>query len=121
MMKGWVKKQGLGIKATLQRFRCISLISAISFKGDHNYAFVLGNNNKYTFITFLEQLVDLYDKNDKEWREKKIIMMDNATVHQSKEVKSYIIRQRIPVLFTGVASFISVPVEMLFSRIKRKF
>ena len=31
MMKGWVKKMGLGINTSLQKYKCISLISAISF------------------------------------------------------------------------------------------
>jgi len=47
--------------------------------------------------------------------------MDNATVHKAREVIQFIVREKIPILFTGVASFLAIPVEMLFSRIKRKF
>lgn len=31
--KGWVKKQSLAIKSSLRKFKCISLISAVFFKG----------------------------------------------------------------------------------------
>jgi hypothetical protein len=59
--KGWVKKQKMAMRPTLRRFKCITLISAISFTGENDYAFVIGNNNSRSFINFLEKLVNKYD------------------------------------------------------------
>ena len=58
--KGSVKKQTMAMRPTLRRFKYIKLISAISFIGENDYAFVIGNNNSRSFINFLKQLVNKY-------------------------------------------------------------
>lgn len=47
--------------------------------------------------------------------------MDNASIHTARRVIEFINQRDIPVLFTGVASFYAIPVEMVFSHIKRRF
>jgi hypothetical protein len=51
---------------------------------------------------------------------KKLIVMDNAAAHCSSEGKQYINKNQIPVLFSGVASFLAIPDEIIFEHIKRK-
>ena len=47
--------------------------------------------------------------------------MDNAKIHKSKIVKEFIECISIPVPFTGLASFLDVPVEMCFAHSNWKF
>lgn len=83
--------------------------------GDHYYAFVVGNNNQKTFLKYLQQLVWKLNQVEKDWRTKKLIVMDNAAIHASKEIKIFLELNNIPVLYTGVASFKAIPVELLFA------
>ena len=90
LMQGWVNKQRSPIKATLRRFRSITIISAIEFTGEHHYCFVLGNNNRITFLRYLELFVQRMDAIDLQWRMKKTIILDNANIHSASEVSAFI-------------------------------
>jgi hypothetical protein len=58
---------------------------------------------------------------DPSWRSKKIIVFDNASIHSTKEVKTFMQEMQILYMFTVVASFLAVPIEIVFGIIKRKF
>jgi hypothetical protein len=47
--------------------------------------------------------------------------MDNSPCHRNPTVHEYIKKEKLPVLFTGPASFDIVGNEYLFASIKRKF
>jgi hypothetical protein len=47
--------------------------------------------------------------------------MDNAAIHSSNTVNQYIEINMIHVLYTGVASFNAILVELVFAYIKMKF
>ena len=44
---------------------------------------------------------------------KKLLIMDDAAIHSSKTVKVYIEIKMIPVLYSGIASFNAIPVELV--------
>ena len=104
-----------------QRFRNISLISAISEKGNHWFSLVSGTNNAATFLHFMKQLVEEHEKHDPAWRSNYVIVMDNARIHHHKDVKAYVVKMKVPILYSGPASCASAPVERLFAHIKRGF
>lgn len=68
----------------------------------------------------MEGLVWRFNLIDKEWKMRKLLIIDNAAIHCCKAVKEYIEINRIPVLYTGVASFNAIPVELVFAHIKKK-
>ena len=111
LMQGWVKRGCAAIKSTLSKFKNISLISEKEFSGEHYYSFDVGNNNRYTFIRYLEQLVERLDRVQKHWRNKKVIVLDNACVHSFHEVKNVIESKQKPILFLGMASFLAILIE----------
>ena len=66
-------------------------------------------------------LVQKMDKDDKYWKSKFFLLLDNATMHSTQLILKYIKDEKIPVLFTAPASFEAVPVEAMFKYIKSKF
>lgn len=70
-------------KVDAENFKNITLISAVEFSGEHFYSFVVGNNNRYTFTRYLEQLVDNLENINKNWRNNKVIILDNVSVHSA--------------------------------------
>ena len=70
----------------MQRLRSISLIAAVSSKGDFLYTVNHGRNNGSTFILFLVKLCEHLNSVDPVWRENTILLLDNAPYHRSKVV-----------------------------------
>jgi transposase len=66
-------------------------------------------------------LVQRLDMTQPGWRKKLVISMDNSPCHRNPTVHSFIEEKKLPVLFTGPASFDIVASEYLFASIKRKF
>jgi hypothetical protein len=50
-----------------------------------------------------------------------VILTDNHKMHKTPDVMEVIKELDVPLMFTGVAAFDAVPVELVFSRIKREF
>ena len=61
----------------------------------------------------------MLDKEDKGWRKKTVIMMDNAPYHTSKTMMQFYEERHLPILFTGPHSYSASLVEMFFAHFKR--
>jgi transposase len=53
-----------------------------------------------------------------EWRKTSVVMLDNARIHNTDEVKEVVTKCRIPIFYTAPASFEVLPIELVFSRVK---
>lgn len=69
---------------------------------------------------FLKMLITRLDYMDVDWRRSTILVMDNASIHTGGVTKAFIAEHNLPVLMTGVASFLALPVERVFGLIKRR-
>jgi transposase len=61
------------------------------------------------------------DAREPEWRKDTVLLLDNASIHHTDEVKKAVRDNRLPIFFTAPASFDVLPVELVFSRVKRIF
>ena len=67
----------------------------------------------------LYKLVEILNKEDKDWRKKTIVLLDNASYHKTKLVKGLIEKLQIPVLYNAPYSPQLAPIELLFAHIKK--
>ena len=69
---------------------------------------------------FLRQLILKLDREDADWRDNTVILLDNAPYHTSGATINLMEGQRIPVLFTGPHSYDASPIELLFAAFKSR-
>ena len=69
---------------------------------------------------FFRQLVATLDKEDKQWRQNTIILMDNAKYHSSAHTLRILESLNVPTMFLGPYSFSAAPCELLFAQFKSK-
>jgi hypothetical protein len=67
----------------------MNIIAAISSTGDAYYTINYGMTNTYTILHFFMKLMEQLDNTVKNWRDKVIIMVDNALYHKSKLMLGY--------------------------------
>ena len=72
-----------------------------------------------TCCLFFSELSLLKDNIDPTWREKTVIIIDNAAYHRSKMTMEAIESLRIPVLFSAPYSAVALPLELFFGAVKR--
>ena len=67
---------------------------------------------------YFTELIKTLDSEDRNWRSNTIIMMDNASYHDSKDVLELFQKQRVPVMYLGAYSYHMAPAEMVFAALK---
>ena len=58
------------------------------------------------------------DREDVDWREKTVILFDNASYHTSDNTLRMMEGLNIPIIFTGPYSYDAAPIELLFAAFK---
>ena len=67
---------------------------------------------------FFTDLILTLDAEDRNWRANTVLMMDNASYHDSKDVLELFKKQRVPVMYLGAYSYHMAPTEMVFAALK---
>ena len=52
------------------------------------------------------------------WQESSVILIDNAPYHTGDEIRDYLHRIQIPIIYSGPYSYSVAPIETLFSFLK---
>ena len=82
---------------------------------------VRGSNTAATFLHFLVEFTRAMDNRDKYWRQKNVMVMDNANIHKSHQISRFVITQKINILYSGRASYAANPIERVFGIVKSRF
>ena len=96
------------------------MIAAITSKGRVFSSINQGKNTTTTFAHFLVRLCRELEQRDRDWRSKSVILLDNASIHRSREAFRYYEAIQIPVMFLAPYSFEMAAVERLFAFIKNR-
>lgn len=99
----------------------VTLICALSITGKLYYCLLKGSNNQWTFSRYLEMLETQLTKETPEWRRDTILLLDNATIHDAPHTLKTIADLKLPVEYTGQASFNAVPIESVFMYLKKRY
>lgn len=69
---------------------------------------------------FFQNLTKKLDDTRRGWRSNTIMLLDNASYHNSSDALAMLKKYQIPVIFTGPHSYAAVPIELLFGAFKSK-
>jgi len=58
------------------------------------------------------------NKQDKNWQEKTILLLDGASYHRSKETRNYLTNKGVKVVIGGPYAFAAAPIEHYFGALK---
>jgi hypothetical protein len=115
----WQRKGISNIVTGGQRMNAVSLIMAISNRGDIYFTANRGANNGMTVQLFLQKLVAVLDAKDRSWRDYTTLLMDNAPYHKGTIFTKNVARMQLPIAFLGPYQFKMAPVELVFAYIKK--
>ena len=96
------------------------MIAAITSQGSTFFSINQGKNTTLTFLLFITELSQLLDARDRNWRASSTILLDNASIHRSKEALAAYEALGLPIMFLAPYSFRLAPVEKLFAFVKNR-
>ena len=94
------------------------MIAALDTDGRVFFSLGHATTDQDTFMLFLRHFVAELDKDSPGWQEDSVILMDNAPYHTGEEIRSYMLKMQLPVMFTAPYSYSSSPIETLFAHLK---
>lgn len=96
----------------------ITVWAGLDTEGEVYLSLLQSNSNNSVMEIFLRKLVLKLQRDDKDWRENTVILLDNASYHTSDSSVDLLGGLDIPVIFTGPYSYDGAPIELLFAAIK---
>ena len=94
------------------------MIAALDTEGEVWFSLAHATTNSDMIALFLQQLIEVLEKEQPGWQEDTVLLWDNATYHTSAETMSVVNRFGLQVLYSGPYSYSAAPVETLFSALK---
>ena len=94
------------------------MIAALDNRGKLYASLLQANSDSDTMQLFFTDLILTLDAEDRNWRANTVLMMDNASYHDSKDVLELFKKQRVPVMYLGAYSYHMAPTEMVFAALK---
>ena len=96
----------------------LSMIAALDTDGRVFFSLGHAATDHDTLMLFLRHLAAELDKDSPGWQEDATILLDNAPYHTGEEIKSYMLKMQLPVMYTAPYSYSSSPIETLFAHLK---
>ena len=69
-------------------------------------------------MVFMKYLIKELEKEDSDWRSQSIFLLDGARYHTSEDMRDYLKKMQVDVIYSGPYSYSAAPIEMLFSALK---
>ena len=69
-------------------------------------------------LVFLKHLMNQLDSEDSDWLSKTVFLFDGARYHTGEEMREYLKKLEIKVIYSGPYSYSSAPIELLFGGLK---
>ena len=66
----------------------------------------------------MRYLIRHLDSDSPSWRSNTVILLDGARYHTSEEMREYLCKMEVSVIFSGPYSYSAAPIELLFSALK---
>ncbi len=96
----------------------ISLIAAVDTDGRIWYSCSQANTDQKVMLAFLRRLALHLDDETPGWRSDSYVLMDGAKYHTGEEVREYIHKMQLPVIWSAPYSYATAPIELLFGGLK---
>ena len=69
-------------------------------------------------LVYLQHLIAHYDAKDPNWREHSYILLDGARYHTGGDIREYLHKMQLQVIWSGPYSYSAAPIELLFGGLK---
>jgi hypothetical protein len=96
------------------------MIAAVTSQGSTFISINQGKTTSLTFLFFMVRLCKALDSRDRDWRARSILLLDNASIHRSKETLASFESMGLPIMFLAPYSFKMAAVEKLFAVVKNR-
>ena len=97
----------------------LTLIAALDTEGRLYFSLTHANTDSDVLLVFLKHLMRQLDNEDAEWASKTVFLLDGARYHTSEEMREYLKKLQVQVIFSGPYSYAAAPIEMVFGVLKR--
>ena len=94
------------------------MITALDTDGRVFFSLSHATTDQDTFMLFLRHLTNELDKDSPGWQEDSLLLIDNAPYHTGEEIRSYIRKMQLPLIYTAPYCYGSSPIETLFAHLK---
>jgi len=71
-----------------------------------------------TFMMFMRYLMRQLDRDSPGWESNSVILLDGAPWHVGEEIRDYMQKMQVPLIFSGPYSYAAASIESLFSQLK---
>lgn len=102
-----------------KRISGLSILVAVSLMGDIFFQYLNGNNNETSVASFFIMLAEELSNVREDWRTNYVLVLDNCSCHKTPMVRQVLRNIGFKVLYTAPASYLAMPVELVFGRIKQ--
>jgi hypothetical protein len=118
--RGWVRPGKRILTSRALRLPQISMIAAVTSQGSTFISINQGKTTSLTFLFFMVRLCKALDSRDRDWRARSTLLLDNASIHRSKETLASFESMGLPIMFLAPYSFKMAAVEKLFAVVKNR-
>ena len=70
-------------------------------------------------LVFFKHLIRQLDREDTSWATNTVFLLDGASYHTSKEMREYLQKLQVQIIYSGPYSYAAAPIEMVFGALKR--
>ena len=114
----WCPPQTPATMATRPISYRISMIAALDTEGRIYYSLTQANTNSDVMMVFLQHLVEQLDLESPSWRDDCVLLLDGARYHTGSQVREYLQKLEVQVIWSGPYSYSTAPIEMVFAALK---
>ena len=97
----------------------LTLIAALDTEGRIYFALTHANTDSDVLLVFLKHLMRQLDSEGPGWEDKTVFLLDGARYHTSEEMRDYLRKLQVQVIYSGPYSYAAAPIEMVFGALKR--
>ena len=96
----------------------ISMIAALDTEGCIYYSLTQANTDSDVMMIFLQYLVNQLDLDRPSWRDETILLLDGAKYHTGSQVREYMRKLDLQIIWSGPYSYSTAPIETVFATLK---
>ena len=94
------------------------MIAALDTEGCIYYSLTQANTDSDVMMIFLQHLVEQLDLERPSWRDDTLLLLDGAKYHLSSQVREYMRKLDLQVIWSGPYSYSTAPIETVFAALK---
>ena len=117
----WATKGRSALWQNILFTESISMIAAITSRGELNYSTLVQNNNSINYISYLTKLINWFTKDLKFKNSQIVLLMDNSSIHTSKKRQEFLNSLKWLIIYLPTYFPEYAPIKCFFNLVKQRF